>query len=190
MTKLTMTSQWDPRNFKPLDMSKILGYPRKMPPKYKISLPRFTSCDGERADYHMGDFWAFFQFHPINDDAKYLTMKLFSATLHGNARRWYDKLPDASITTMKQFEEKFLKIWGIQLGDIPILLKRLEHIKQTKNETIRQLKQTKNETIRYGFEGILYLIPESHYPEDKYITHLYINALLVHLGFPLSKKGP
>jgi hypothetical protein len=35
----------------------------------------------------MGDFWALFQLHPISDDAKDLEMKLFFATLHGNARR-------------------------------------------------------------------------------------------------------
>jgi hypothetical protein len=86
MTKPTMTSQWDPGNFKPLDMSKIPGYPRQMPPKYEKWLPRFTGSDGERVDYHMSDFWAFFQLHPISDDAEDLAMKLFSATLHGNAR--------------------------------------------------------------------------------------------------------
>jgi hypothetical protein len=75
-----------PRNFKPLDMSKIPGYPRQMPPKYEKWLPRFTGSDGARVDYHMGDFWAFFQLHPISDDAEDLAMKLFSATLHGNAR--------------------------------------------------------------------------------------------------------
>jgi hypothetical protein len=93
MTKPTMTSQWDPRNFTPLDMSKISGYPRQMTPKYEKWLPRFIGSDGERPDYHMSNFWAFFQLHPISDDAKDLVMKLFSATLHGNARRWYDNLP-------------------------------------------------------------------------------------------------
>jgi hypothetical protein len=100
MTKPTMTSQWDPGNFKPLDMSKIPGYPRQMPPKYEKWLPRFTGSDGERVDYHMSDFWAFFQLHPISDDAEDLVMKLFSTTLHGNARKWYDNLPVASITSM------------------------------------------------------------------------------------------
>jgi hypothetical protein len=137
MTKPTMTSQWDPRNFKPLDMSEILGYPRQMPPKYEKWLPRFTGSDGERANYHMSDFWAFFQLHHISDDAEDLVMKLFSATLFGSAREWYDNLPDASITTMEQLEETFLKKWGIQLEYISVLLKRLEHIKKTENETLR-----------------------------------------------------
>jgi hypothetical protein len=87
MTKPTMTSQWDPGNFKPLDMSKISGYPRQMPLKYEKWLPKFTGSVGERVDYHMGDFWAFFQFHPISDDVEDLEMKLFYATLHGNARK-------------------------------------------------------------------------------------------------------
>jgi hypothetical protein len=113
MRKPTMSSQWDPKNFKPPDMSKILGYPGQMPPKYENWLPRFTGSDRERVDYHMGDFCAFFQFHPINDDVEDLAINLFSATLHGNARRWYDNLSDASITTMEQLEETFLKIWGI-----------------------------------------------------------------------------
>jgi len=82
-------------------------------------------------------FWAFFQLHRINDDAEDLTMKLLSTTLHGSARNWYDDLPDASITSMDQLEETFLKKWGMKLGDIQTLLKRLEYVKQTKNETVR-----------------------------------------------------
>jgi hypothetical protein len=147
--------------------------------KYKLC---DNICDGVRADYHMGDFWAFFQLHPISDDVEDLAMKLFSATLHGNARKWYDDLPDASITSMDQLEETFLKRWGIKLEDIPMLLKRLEHIKQTENETIREFQDR--------FENLLFQIPGSHRPEDKYLVYLYTNALLVHLGFPLSKKGP
>jgi hypothetical protein len=95
-----MYSQWDLRNFKPLDMSEILGYPRQFPPKYEKWLPRFTSSDEERDDYHMGNFWDLFQLHPISDDAEDLAMKLFFATLHGNAKKWYDNLLDASITSM------------------------------------------------------------------------------------------
>jgi hypothetical protein len=182
MTKPTMTSQWDPGNYKLLDMSKILGYPRQMPPKYERWLPRFTGSDGERDDHHMDDFFSFFQLHPINDDAKDVVMKLFSATLHRNARKWYDNLPNASITTMGQLEETFLEKWGIQLEDISVLLKRLEDIKQTENETLRDFQGR--------FENTLYQIPKSHPPEDEYIVHLYTHALLVHLGFPLSKRGP
>jgi hypothetical protein len=33
-------------------------------------------------------------------------------------------------------------------------------------------------------------IPRRRHPEDKYLTHLYTNALLVQLGFILGKNGP
>jgi hypothetical protein len=65
---------------------------------------------------------------------------------------------------------------------ISVLLKILEHINKTKDETIRH--------FQVMFEDILYQIPKSHHLEDKYIIHLYTNVLLVHLVFLLSKKGP
>jgi hypothetical protein len=163
-------------------MSKIPGYPRQMPPRYKKWLPRFTGNDGVIAEDHMGNFWAFFQLHPISDDAEDLVMKLFSATLHGNARKWYDGLPNASITSMDQLEETFLKRWNIKIEDIHMLIKKLEHMKQTQNETVREF------TTR--LENLLHQIPRSHHPKDKYLADLYTNALSVHLGFLLSKKRP
>jgi hypothetical protein len=53
MIKLNMASQWDPGNFKPLDMSKIPGYPRRMPLRYEKWLPKFTGSDEENADKHV-----------------------------------------------------------------------------------------------------------------------------------------
>ena len=123
MTKPTMTSQWDPENYKPLDMSKIPGYPRQMPSIYEGCLPRFIGNDEERADYHMNDFYSYFGLHLVDDDVKDVVMKLFPTTLHENARKWYDNLPDASITTMEQLEETFLEKCGIQLEEISLLLK-------------------------------------------------------------------
>jgi hypothetical protein len=129
MTKPTMTSQWDLGNYKPLDMSKIMRYPRRMPPFYKNWFPRFVGIDEERPDYHMSKFCNFFQYRPVSDEAEYLVMKLFSASLHGEARRWYDNLPATSITSMDHFEEIFLARWVMKLEDIQSLLKGLECIK-------------------------------------------------------------
>ena len=160
-----MASQWDPGNFKPLDMSKILGYPRQMPPRYEKWLPRFTGNDGVIAEDYMDNFCAFFQLHPIDDDAEDLVMKLFSATLHGNASKWYDNLPDASITSMDQLEETFLKKWNIKLEDIHMLIKKLDYIQQTKNKTVKE--------FHTRFENLLHQIPRSHHPEDMYLAYLY-----------------
>jgi hypothetical protein len=182
MKKPTIDSQWDPGNFKPLDMSKILGYPRQMPPMYENWLSRFTSNDGVIAEDHMDNFGDFFQLHPISNDFEYLGMKLLSATLHGNARKWYDNLPDSSITSMDQLEETFLKKWNIKIEDICVLIKRLEYMKQTGNETVKEF-HTRS-------ENLLHQIPRIHHPEDRYPAYLYTNALLVHLGFLLNKKRP
>jgi hypothetical protein len=108
-------------------------------------------------------------------------MKLFSTTLHGNARRWYDNLPTASITYMDQLEETFLMNWGMKLEDIQLLLKGLEYIRQTKNESVRDFEAR--------FQMLLYHIRRSHCPEDKYLMYLYTNALIGHLRFLLYKKG-
>jgi hypothetical protein len=82
---------------------------------------------------------------------------------------------------MDQLEETFLKKWGIKLEEIHILLKRLDYMKQTKNETVKE--------FHTRFENLLYQIPRSCHPGDKYLVYLYTNALLVHLGFLLNKKG-
>jgi hypothetical protein len=153
-----------------------------MPPWYKIWLPRFISIDGERPDYHMRNLWAFFQHHPVSDDAEDLVMKLFSSTLHGEARIWYDNLPASSITSMDQFEEIFLVRWGLKLEDIQSLLKGLECIKKTEDETVR--------FFRVRFQRFLYQIPENHRPKDKYLMYLYTGVFLGHLSLLLNKKGP
>jgi hypothetical protein len=48
-----------------------------------------------------------------------------------------------------------------------MLLKRLEYIKQTKNETVKEFQDR--------FENLLYHIPRSHHPGDKYLV--YLNTL-------------
>jgi hypothetical protein len=109
MTKPTMTSQWNPGNFKPLDMSKVSRYPRQMPLEYENLLPRFTGGDRERADYHMSDFWDFFLFHPISDDAEDLVMKLFFATLYGNARSGMTTSPMPASQLWNNWKKPFSK---------------------------------------------------------------------------------
>jgi hypothetical protein len=178
-----VTSPWDPGSFKPLDMSKIPGYPRQMPPiSKKRWLPEFTGWNGERADLHMNNFYSYFQLHPVADEAEDVVMILFANTLHGYAREWYYNLPDASITSMDQFEEVFLEKWGIKSEDIPILLQKFQDIKQRENETLFDFQNR--------FEGTLYHIPDSHRPEREYVVHHYTHAIWPHLGLPLRKRAP
>jgi hypothetical protein len=120
--------------------------------------------------------------NPVIDEAEDVVMKLFSHTLHGNAKKWYDSLSNASITSINQLEEVFLEEWGIQSEDIPILQKKFEDIKQCENETLFDFQSR--------FEGALHQIPTIHRPEMEYIVHLYTHAILAHLGLPLNKRAP
>jgi hypothetical protein len=182
MTKSTMTSQWVPGSYRPLDMSEIPGYPRKMPPRYEDFLPRFAGIEDECPKSHMRRFWKFFQHFPVDDEAEDLVMKLFSASLHGEARRWYDSLPAASINSMELFEELFLTKWTMEMEIVHSLLKDLEGIRQAESEVVR--------AFGVRFQRLLYQIPRSHRPEGNYLVYLYTNGLQAHLSFLLDKKKP
>jgi hypothetical protein len=144
-------------------MSAIPGYPRQMPPKYEKWLPKFTGTDAISAEEHMSSFWAYFELHPISDDAEDLVMKLFSATLYDASRHWYLSLPDGSIKTMDRLEEVFLKRWSIK-EDPNMLLTRLNTLWKHENESIRE--------FHTRFETLLQQIPASHHSKDDYLVHM------------------
>jgi hypothetical protein len=173
--------QWSSTLFKPLDMSAILGYPRQMPPKYEKWLPKFTGTDATSAKEHMSNFWAFFQLHPISDDAEDLVMKLFSATLYDAVRRWYLGLPDGSIKTMDRLEQIFLRRWSIK-EDLNMLLTRLNSLAKHENESIRE--------FHTRFEALLQRIPPSHHPKDDYLVHIYTRSFSGQLRYLLRDKDP
>jgi hypothetical protein len=173
--------QWSSKLFKPLDMTNIPGYPRKMPPRYEKWLPIFTGNDVVSAEDYMSNFWAFFQLHPISDDVEDLATKLFSATLHDGARRWYTSLPDASITTMDNLEEVFLKLWSAR-EDPNMLLIRINNITKQENERIREFHDK--------FESLVQKIPVSHHRSDNFLLFLYTKDFTRQMGFLLRDKAP
>jgi hypothetical protein len=83
---------------------------------------------------------------------------------------------------MDHFEEVFLAKWIMKIEDIQSLLKELEGIRQTESEIVKDFGSR--------FERLLYQIPQSHRPEEKYLSYLYTNGLQGHLSFLLSKKNP
>jgi hypothetical protein len=163
-------------------MSEIPGYPRKFSPFIEFLLPRFAGTNGECPESHMGRFWNVFKSFPVSDDAEDVVMKLFSKTLHGDAKRWYDNLPTASINSMEHFEEAFRAKWTIKIEDIQSLQKELESIKQSESEPVR--------TFCARFQKVLYQIPPGHRPEERYLVYLYTKGLQGHLSFLLDKKRP
>jgi len=158
-------------------MSKISGYPQQMPPRYEKWLPKFTRSDKKNVEDHMHDFFTFFQLHPISDDVEDLAMKLFSVTLHDYARRWYDGLPNASITCMDQLEEVFHRRWNPNM-----LLQRLMHIKKVENEAVRE--------FHTRFQKLSRQLPTTHRPGPKFLIFLYVRAFSGQSKFMLDKKSP
>jgi hypothetical protein len=129
----------------------------------------------------VSNFWTFLQLHSINDDVEELALKLFSSTLYDGTRRWYNGLPDASITSMDQLEEVFLKIWSVQ-EDPNMLRTRLNNIIKSKNETTREFHDK--------FERLVQHIPKSHHPSKKFLLFLYTKAFLGQMGFLIKEKEP
>jgi hypothetical protein len=158
-------------------MSKIPGYPRQMPLRYEKWLPKFTGCDEENPNKHVCDFYSFFQLHPISDNVEDLAMKIFSAALHDNARRWYEDLPDASIATMFQLEEVFLKIW-----DPCVFLRKLTYINKNKNEIVGEFHDK--------FKRLLQQILVSHHLSRKFLIFIYTKAFMGQMSFPIKDKSP
>jgi hypothetical protein len=68
------------------------------------------------------------------------------------------------------------------LEDIQSLLKDLEYIRQTEGVIVK--------AFGASFQKLLYQIPESHRPKEKYLVYLYTNGLQGHLSFLLNKKNP
>jgi hypothetical protein len=161
---------------------KSLDIPGKYLSRYEEFLPRFAGINGESPDYHMSQFWEFFQHFPVRDEAEDIVMKLFSSSLHGEAEKWYDNLPAASITSMDHFEEIFLERWALKLEDVQSLLKELESIKQTNYENVK--------IFWFKFKKLFHQIPESHRPGGKYLVYLFTNGLQGHLSFLLNRKNP
>jgi hypothetical protein len=70
----------------------------------------------------------------------------------------------------------------MKIEDIQSLLKELEGIRQTESEIVK--------AFGFRFQRLLYQIPQSHRPEEKYLVYLYTNGLQGHLSFLLNKKNP
>jgi hypothetical protein len=108
-------------------------------------------------------------------------MKLFFATLHDNARRWYDGLPNASITSMDQLEEAFIKRWNIK-EDPMVLVNKLNYIKKNENETVREFHTRFQKMSRQHLR--------TYRLGPQFLIFHYIRAFSGQSGFLLDKKGP
>jgi hypothetical protein len=95
--------KWASNNiFKPLDMSRICGFPHDMPKGASSWLSKFSGNDDTKVDYHLSRFYDEYGTHDeVNPQHSDVIMRLFSASLVGEARAWYDNLPSKSIKSRK-----------------------------------------------------------------------------------------
>jgi hypothetical protein len=125
---------WVTNAFKPLDMSRIPGYPHAMPQKFDKWLPKFSGNNVITIEEHLDNFWASFQNNPLNNDDEDIVMKLFVASFVEDARKWYNSLPDKSIKTWDTFHDVFMKIWGTKRDPIMLMI-QFNEIKKKENES-------------------------------------------------------
>jgi hypothetical protein len=89
--------------YAPMNRSHIPGFPNRMPCiDWKTYLPKFKDEEGDDDALHL------IKFHMHSRKLKvkwheYCLMKMFMATLHGNARSWYENLPSASLYSLQGF---------------------------------------------------------------------------------------
>jgi hypothetical protein len=95
--------------FKPLDMTKILGSPHKLPKDFKEWLPIFSGEDLIMTEDHLDFFLRALEPYDQHED---VLMRLFSYTFVGKSKEWYDSTLPGTITNWDLFREllpKYLK---------------------------------------------------------------------------------
>jgi hypothetical protein len=102
--------KWELENiFKPLNMSRIHGFPHGMPKCASSKLSKFSTNDVTKEDYHLSRFYDEYGTHKINPQHSYVIMRLFFSSLIGDARAWYNNLPRKSINIWEDFERDFMR---------------------------------------------------------------------------------
>jgi hypothetical protein len=123
--------------FKPLDMSRICGFPHDMPKGVGSWLSKFSGNNDTEVDYHLRRFYDEFGSHEVNTQHQDMIMKLFSTSLIGDAKAWYDNLPSKSIKTWEDFQNAFSRKWGDE-KDQASLFSQFDKIQKHEQETVRE----------------------------------------------------
>ena len=68
-----------------------------------------------------------------------VAMRMFVSTLEGEARTWYESIPDVSIDGWDSFQDNFTKRWVNKL-DNSSLINAFTHIKKNGDENVTDFK--------------------------------------------------
>jgi hypothetical protein len=87
-------------------MTKILGSPHKIPKGFKEWLPTFSGEDSTMTENHLDSFLSSFEPYDQYED---VLMRLFSYSLIGKAKEWYNNISPREITNWDVFQNIFIK---------------------------------------------------------------------------------
>jgi hypothetical protein len=98
-------AQW----YAPMSRDHIPGFPNKIPKvDWQRNLPMFRDDDKNDATLHLVIFHIHIRKLKV-DFPEDCLMKIFMATLEGEARSWYESLPPACIYSLKDFHSMFFE---------------------------------------------------------------------------------
>ena len=93
--------------YDPMNRAHILDFPNRIPCiDWKTSFPKFKDEEGDDASLHLIKFHM--HSHKLNVEwYEDCLMKMFMATLEGNARSWYESLLASSLYSLEYFHLTF-----------------------------------------------------------------------------------
>jgi hypothetical protein len=129
-----------PDRYKPLILPPIL---HDFPENYYKYLPRFDGEYGNiTAEKHIQNFENFLDLFEVEEDD--VSIRIFSLSLQGEAKKWFKNLPAASIFDFHQFVKVFLDKWVIKRNPF-LILEEYNHLKRQPGETVQHFSARFNQ---------------------------------------------
>jgi hypothetical protein len=139
--------KWSPEEiFIPLDLANIQGGLHDLPKDVDSWIPKFSGEVGAYGNTHWTKFYESYEFHQSGKEHPNTFMRLFLASLTGNARDWSNALPSGSLTTPEDLEQVFLKIWGVVENMASLYSQYLKICKQN-DKNVREFNDRFNTLI-------------------------------------------
>jgi hypothetical protein len=95
-------------------MTGIQGFPHDLPKYVGRWLPKFSNHNEISVEDHLISFYNALGLHDAQYEHEDVIMRLFSSSLIGDARSWYNNLPNKGIKTWEVLQSTFLKRWEVK----------------------------------------------------------------------------
>ena len=157
----------------------IQGAPHDMPKKYFDKLPKFNGLLVIPIEEHIESVWNYMDAYGAEAEDVY--MVALKASLEGDARGWFDRLPPGSVHGYDTFTKKLIEYCSSKL-DNRFLLNDLFEVTKKENEKIQDFNLI--------FDKLVSNVPQDLRPTKQVIVILYLNAFEGWFGLNLKEKNP